>query len=381
MKQMLLAILSAFSFGVSAQITVTSSTFPQAGDTLSYATDLQPNLSNVATPPGGNQIWDFSQMEADQAFDIVYQPASSGQNASDFPGSDLVVIGQTGETYYNLTNNELTALGYAGGDPANFGIQVLAKFGPPVIERYSPMNFFDINPAETNLTLPFSFEDLPDTLIQGLPFQPDSIRIRINFQRLDVVDGWGTVKIPGAQYDALRQKRTEYTQTRLDVKIPFLGWQDVTDLLQGGGGGGIGSFLGVDTTVSYRFYSSTEKEEIATVTLDNTQTEAVSARFKNTGIATPVIHINAPGNASISAFPNPAIEWVRFDCINLPADEYTLKIFNILGKIVWKEQYQLSGNKSIRLELDNFRKGTYLYSLVNKSGTVIGTKRLVVVKP
>ena len=103
---MLLAILSAFSFGVSAQITVTSSTFPQAGDTLSYATDLQPNLSNVATPPGGNQIWDFSQMEADQAFDIVYQPASSGQNASDFPGSDLVVIGQTGETYYNLTDRK-----------------------------------------------------------------------------------------------------------------------------------------------------------------------------------------------------------------------------------------------------------------------------------
>jgi hypothetical protein len=55
-------------------------------------------------------------------------------------------------------------------------------------------------------------------------------------------------------------------------------------------------------------------------------------------------------------FPNPAVDWVRFDCSNLPQEEYTLKIYNIIGKVVWKETYQLSGNRSIRIDLDDFKK-------------------------
>lgn len=82
-----------------------------------------------------------------------------------------------------------------------------------------------------------------------------------------------------------------------------------------------------------------------------------------------------------AAFPNPAVEWVRFDCKNLPESDYTLKIFNIVGKVVWKENYSISGNKSITVELEDFKKGTYLYSLVDKDGNVIGTRRLVVLKP
>ncbi|MBK9337851.1 MAG: T9SS type A sorting domain-containing protein [Lewinellaceae bacterium] len=83
----------------------------------------------------------------------------------------------------------------------------------------------------------------------------------------------------------------------------------------------------------------------------------------------------------MQAIPNPAIDWVRFDCNNLSADEYTLKIFNIVGKVVWKETFQAAGKRAISLNLENFNKGTYLYSLVNRKGDIIGTKRLVVVKP
>ena len=58
-----------------------------------------------------------------------------------------------------------------------------------------------------------------------------------------------------------------------------------------------------------------------------------------------------------------------------------MKIFNIVGKVVWKENYALSGNKSIKLQLEEFKKGTYLYSLLDSKGNTIGTKRLVVLKP
>lgn len=376
MKQMLLAVLSAFCLSTHAQITVTSATFPAVGDTLRYVRVFTPTLSGLITPPGGGQIWDFTGLGSDETLETVYQPSSAGQNTGQFPGAETVVIGTSGESYYNITNSKFELLGYAGGDPANLGVDVLAKFAPPLAERLSPLNFFDINQQTTDLSLPFSLDALPDSLVANIPGAQfvDSIRVRINYQRLGVVDGWGTLMIPGGQYPVLREKRTEYTTTALDVHS-FLGWINIPV-----GSGGITNFIGTDTAVIYRYFSNTEKEEIAVVTTNADQSTVESVRYKNNS-TTAVHFVNAPGTATIQAYPNPATEWVRFDCSNLPADDYTLKIFSIIGKEIWKNTYTLSGNKSIRLELDDFKKGTYFYSLEDKKGNIIGTKRLVVVKP
>ncbi len=377
---MLLALFTALCFSSSAQITITAATFPAVGDTFKIAVDQNPANIQVATPPGGNQLWDFSSLGISQTDQVVYQPASAGIYSMSFPGADLAVIGANGETFYNITNTQFQSLGYAGADPANLGVQVLAKFSPVFVERRAPMNFFDINSQQSDLSLPFSAEQLPAALFAGLPITPDSIRVRISTDRLDVVDGWGTCQIPGGSYPVLRQKRSDYTTTGVDVKVPFLGWIDLSSLLGGGGGGTIGNFIGTDTTITYRFYSGTEKQEIAVATMSNDLSTVETVRYKNNEtVAAP--EVDAPGAANIQAFPNPAVERVRFDCSNLPAEEYTLKIFNIIGKVVWKQNYVITGNRSVTVELEDFRKGTYLYSLIDSKGNIIGTKRLVVLKP
>ncbi len=374
---MLLApAFSALCAFASAQITVTNATFPAAGDSLVFAVDNGPLGLNPASAPGGPQIWDFSTLQKDDNLSVVYRSASVGTQVANYPGADLVITGQ-GETYFNLTNTKFEVLGYAGGDPTGFGLNVVAKFNPVIVERKSPLNFFDINSQQTNLSLPFSTDALPDSLLAGLPIVPDSIRIRISTQRLEVVDGYGTCQIPGGTYPVLRQKRTDYTTTGVDIKVPFLGWIDLSTLI-GGGGAGLG--IGTDTTVTYRFYSNTEKVEIAIATMSNDLSSVESIRFKNI-TTTPAIEPTPAIFSSIQAFPNPAVEWVRFDCTNLAAGDYTLKIFNILGKLVWKKNYTLSGTTSFKVELDDFKKGTYIYSLVDKQGISVGTKRLVVLKP
>lgn len=383
---MLLVVLSALWFHAAAQITITAATFPAVGDTFRYALDLAPEGSGFITPSGGSQFWDFSDLQFEQTFETIYQAPSGGTSTGEFPGADLLIKTPGGESYFNVTNNKVELLGYSGGDPANFGVNVLARFAPPIIERRSPLKFFDINQQTSDLSLPFSTDALPDSLIANIPGINfiDSIRIRINFQRLEVVDGWGQIKIPGMTgfTDALREKRTEYTTTNIDIHNTFLGWLPLpTGGGGGGGGGGIGNFLGTDTTVSYRYYSNLHKEDLAVVTLNNAQDSVETVRFKNIDMLTSAPDFDAPGSASVQAFPNPAIQWVRFECSNLPADEYTLKIFNIVGKVVWKETHYIAGKRSIKVDLEDFNKGTYLYSLVNQKGTIIGTKRLVVVKP
>lgn len=381
MRRMLLALFTALCFSSSAQITITAATFPAVGDTFKIAFDMNPPTSiNPATAPGGNQLWDFTGLDVSQTDEIIYQSADAGVNSMSFPGGDLAVIGANGETFYNITNTQFQTLGYAGADPANLGIQVMAKFSPAIIERRAPLNFFDFNAQTANLNLPFSTDQLPPALLAGLPIQPDSIRVRISTNRLEVVDGWGICQIPGGSYPVLRQKRTDYTTTGLDVKVPFLGWIDLSTLIGSGGGGGLGNFIGTDTTLTYRFYSGTEKQEIAVATMSNDLSTVESVRYlNNETVAAP--EVDAPGAANIQAFPNPAVERVRFDCTNLPAEEYTLKIFNIIGKVVWKQNYVITGNRSVILELEDFRKGTYLYSLIDSKGNIIGTKRLVVLKP
>mgnify|MGYP000890640407 FL=1 len=378
---MLLAVFSALCFSAYSQIIVTSATFPAAGDTFHIALDAAPMGVNPATPPGGNQLWDFTSLQASSTNEIIFRPASAGLNFMSYPGADAVVIGQTGETYYNITNNKVEALGYAGADPAGFGLNVLARFSPPFLERQSPMAFFDITQAETDLSLPFSTAQLPDSLFQGFS-PPDSIRVRLHTERLDAVDAWGTCQIPGGSYPVLRKKRVDYVTTNLDVYIssPFpLGWVDLSLILPAGTGG-LGNFLGTDTTTTYRFYSGTEKQEIAVATMSNDLSEVLSMQYKfNETTDAPVVP--SPGSANIQAHPNPAVEWVRFECTNLPQDDYTLKIFNIVGKVVWKENYAISGSKTIKIALEDFKKGTYLYSLLDSKGNTIGTKRLVILKP
>jgi hypothetical protein len=381
---MLLApVLSAICTFATAQITVTNATFPAAGDSLVYAVDNGPIGLNPATPPGGGQTWDFSTLQKADNLSAVYRPASAGSQSANYPGADLVVIGQAGETYYNLTNNKFESLGYAGADPTGLGLQVLAKFAPPLLERYAPMNFFDIKSQTSSLGLAFSTDQPPlDTLFSGLPVNIDSLRLKITTDRTEVVDGWGTAIIPGGTYPVLRQKRTVYTTTGVDVYVvlgPFGTWVDLSTLI-GGGGGGAGLGIGTDTTITYHFYSNTEKEEIAIATMSKDLSSVTSVQFKNNA-ATPTITPVADLYSGIQAFPNPAVEWVRFDCTNLAAGDYTLKIFNIIGKCVWKKNYTLSGTTSFKVELEDFKKGTYIYSLVDKQGKSVGTKRLVVLKP
>ncbi len=382
---LLASVLSALYLSLFAQITVTNATFPASGDSLVYAVDNSPLGLNPATPPGGNQNWDFSTLQKDENLSVVYRPASAGNQSADFPGAELLV-NQQGETYFNITNTKFEVLGYAGGDPSGLGLNVLAIFAPPFAERYAPMNFFDINSQSTNLSLTYPTDQPPlDSIFSGLPVNIDSMRVRITTNRTNVVDGYGTCQIPGGTYPVLRQKRTDYTTTSIDVYVllfpGFGNWVDLSTIIGGGGGGGgLGGFIGTDTTITYRFINDVEKEEIAVATMSNDISSVESIRFKNIE-TTPAVEPTSLYSGGIQAFPNPAVEWVRFDYTNLAPGEYTLKIFNIIGKCIWKKNYTLSGTSSFRVELDDFKKGTYIYSLVDKQGVAVGTKRLVVLKP
>jgi len=380
MKQNILSIcLLLFTGSVFAQITVTNSTFPVAGDTLFTRVDNMPTGITITPSGGSEQTWDFSSLQSPNIRQEIYANAADSPDFVEFPDAEMTrPFNQVGELFINVTDNVFEGLGYIGPDPLNIGVFLLAQFEPTVIERRAPMEFFDINNDNSAILVAFSTENIPGGLLDSLPVTPDSIRVNTIIDRLDVVDAWGTLTIPGGTYEVLREKRYENRQTSLEVKVgvgPFAAWLDITDAFDIPG-------VGLDTIVTYHYMSNDSKEPIAVVTVDPMdEVTPTRVQYKSLDVIDALNNVVDSGKPNIYAYPNPAVEEVNFQFSNLPAGQYNLTIYNILGVEVWDSSYHINNNRTINVNIADLRKGTYLYSLTNSKSKTITTKRLVVIRP
>jgi hypothetical protein len=372
----LLLLMPGFCTSLQAQITVTNTTFPRLGDTLFFAFDVNPNV-NAFTPPGGDQTWDFSSLKPTFTQQQIFKSPATGTAAAAFPGANLLYVNNNIENYLNVTNQTVQAVGYFGVDPIGIGIKLAAPYSPPIIERRAPLNFFDIYQISSGLLLPLSINVVPDSIVRRLPVRPDSLRIRIALNRLDVVDAWGSVRIPGGTYPVLREKRTQYTETRLDAKVPPLGWLDITDVA-------IQTLrlsnLGVDTTVAYHFWNNTSKEPIAVVTLNEDQATSRLVQYKLNRMTTDVKSLNQ-ASLQWSVFPNPATDRVQLRFSNLEIGQYQLKIYDVSGAAVGQASYRVFGKTlEAYLEVTSFKSGMYLLQLFDNQGYILGFHQIVIAK-
>lgn len=386
MKQsLLLTFLWMFCCGsLLGQISISSDYFPAIGDTTYTAIDNLPSGINVGSP-GPNQNWNFTTLQAPFSRRTIYRASSSGNYFGEYPNSDLLAeLVENAESYYNVTSTRFELQGFGGSDPLGLGIEALPRYDPPLVERWAPLNYEDEHTSEANISYAFSADDLPSQITDPLPITPDSFRVRLSLSREDVVDAWGKMTIPGGTYDVLREKRTTEQNVRLDAKVGFFGWQDITDIVLEAVNIdeilGIVNALGESTIISYHFYSDEAKEPIAIVRMDTAGTNPVQVQFKGNDIISNVQNVNAlkPG---VYAFPNPAVVNVRFEFSNLIPGNYTLRIYNILGVVVWKKKYSVNGFRTEQVDISALRKGTYLYSLTNEKRKTLATKRLIVIRP
>jgi Secretion system C-terminal sorting domain len=383
-------MICSWSFAKS-QITITNAAFPKAGDSLQTSTD-QTVKGIKMTESGVKEIFDLRSLDATTVNVNYVKNASQGKAFAKFPAAELVEIRGGVEYYINVTDKVYEEIGFAGAATEFLGVDLTTKISPALILRRSPMKFFNLNNTSSATTVTFPLSALPDSIksqIGQLTALADSIRIKATGTRTDLVDGYGTLKLPIGDYEVLREKRINFSQSDLEAYLKLTkSWISL-----GGFAGGIQlpaqvkNLIGKDTTTTYHFYGATTKEPLAIVTVDNIDnTKATAVTYKNIKktIATKDESENAEPTAStrpdIKAMPNPVIDIVNFEMSNLEQGNYTIKIYNLLGMVVWEEQHNVSGSKIVRLDTNNLKKGTYLYSLSNAKGKILATKRLIVLK-
>lgn len=380
-----LLMLVIFNKNLAAQVTITNASFPAVGDTLNEAIDNSPAIDNGEV--GGNQVWDFTSLKANIIRKNAVRPASEGSDSASFPTANLLFkqlgAANAQQQYMKSSTSKIEYIGYNGSLQGGLGSNIIAVFNPTEVMRRAPMKFFDNNVTNSslNLTLPASI--IPDTLLANFPIKPDSIRVKFESNRVDLVDSWGKMNIPNGSFDVLREKRMNFTNTKVEIKVAFLGWIDLSTLLGAGGGFG-GVNLGKDTIVQYHYFSNNAKEAIAVVSVDPNNLDSVlSVTFKAINIKVTDINeiFDVENVNALNLYPNPAVNEVNIKLTDIPTGNYNMVIYNILGRQMMKKSYFVNGNMVINENISILPKGNYLISLSNNTGKIINTKRLIVIRP
>lgn len=364
----------SFAFLLHAQITVSSAGFPKAGDTLSTRIDITPMISFDASP--GMNDWTFDGLSSPALVETVFQGPESGSSTY-FGSADMVSIPDAGtEYYYRSTDSSFTELGYYGVDPIAGIVMVNAHYSEPLMLRRAPLNYADVHQQQTELLVPISSEIIPDTILNMLPVQPDSLRLRVGIMRNDTVNAYGTLSLNEVDFEVLQEKRVEERSVFFDAKVPFFGWQDITPIIEDQFPGfGAGA---QDTIVSYYYFSEGVKEPIAVVNVDDRDTPQ-RVEFKELMMTSSSSAFDIE-DIAITASPNPSIGLVEFRISNAPIGKYKIKVRNIIGQTLWEKQLFAQGSESLKVDLTNFKRGTYFYTLIDEDGNTLVTKRLVFIR-
>lgn len=379
MKSIYLVLMFCIlSFAFQAQITVTNATFPASGDKLKLAENSAfsgtLNLGNV----GGPQVWDFSVLNTGNVYTESYQKASNGKDAGSYTDADMFIDTDGQEEYFKTSATKIEGLGFGGTNPI-FGAPVVVRYTKRPILRSAPLTFIGSTSStgEFKLFLPASV--FPDTLLSAFgSFAPDSVRIEFVSSKTGLMDAYGTLKMQGKSVEVLREKAAVKSQTKIFLKVPLLGWQNLDFLLsiaQIEVPEFIDGFLGLNETTEYNFYSNTHKEVLVSASYDSLNVLENLVFADLGGVTSSTKDINV---LSVGVYPNPVSDILKIQTPEWKKGMYLITISDIAGKIVYAEPTELNSDTTKEVNVSKLDKGIYLLSIRDQFNTFTGTAKFIV---
>lgn len=394
MKKNVLLILPILLLGLitNAQITVTDAVF--AGANQPYSTNIVNGLQRIdVTAAGPNQTWDMRNLQGTPA-DYTSADASTGTYFSLFPTSNIILPefgGTTGDAYVAVTANQMATVGILAtidGFVTDFPVPLTQ----PRIDLVTPMNYGDNSTSTFGFQVALDPHNPPgtqlDSLITDLETTAggiltiDSIRVTFNTNRSTEVDAWGLLRTPAGDFDVLRLRKVDETNTVLEVKISVFGvpnvlWQDPSDPNGLNIPAGDLPFVGLDTIITYEYWDENEKQPILKYLADS-QEDPTFGQYTRVSVDTKGI---SDGTAKVSAYPNPATNNFTLDIKNFAAGDYTLKMYNIIGKEVKEIPFRYNGDTKMLVQTGDLNPGTYVYRILNDNDESLITRRIIIIRP
>ncbi|MEM1123546.1 MAG: T9SS type A sorting domain-containing protein [Bacteroidota bacterium] len=363
-----------YTVSLSAQPIITSEVLPNVGDTILLANDNLPEGIAILGE-GADQSWDLTGLQSAFTQKVAIRAVSKKSRNPPFATNNTITQEVSGinSFYQKNDRHSLDLLGSIGLDPMNMGVQTVTHFDQPLQTAHFPLKYGSKKVQEGSFHFKVATNDLPKEILYTLPVSPDSVRYRCFFKQEKIVDGWGTLALPDNTFEVLRELQTEERRYEVDVKVGEAPWKEVTETVDDP------KIQNKQVLRSFHFYSNETTSKVAVAYMKPNGVNPETVFYTVTDPASTVRATN--GRADIYAYPNPAIQYVRFEFSNLKPSNYSLKIYNILGVVVMEKAYDLSGFKTIKLDVSKLRKGTYLYSLSDGRGKTVATRRLMIIRP
>lgn len=343
-KQLLIASLAITSVAVNAQITITSSDMPVAGNSYIIA-DVNDSIPYGTS--GANQTWDFSSWVNTGLDTTSFQAPSNLNGASFFPTATIGIASNTTYSFFKNSSSAYEFLGYYSNTGGSDDLIILS-------------------PAEKTITFPSTYQTtFNGTASLSLTYaatQPGVDSIRYNFDRnyISVIDAWGTLTTPAySNVNTLRQFITAVEQSSAYT----LATGDSVWVL-------IPNSPEADTSYMYRWLSNEHSYAVAEVYANPGDTLYYATYLTSTLVG---VNEHAKNSNTVSVFPSPASDKVSFKGID--SDAYLI-IFDVNGKLVEK----VSLRKNTTINVSNYNNGVYFYNVVPLNGSAVSKGKFVVEK-
>ncbi|WP_020567541.1 T9SS type A sorting domain-containing protein [Neolewinella persica] len=380
MYKLLPVLICFFSLAsLTAQVTLSSDYFPQAGDTLRTVTaDSTYAVGLNQLSAGIDREWNFGTPVAEGA---RLQAVVSTEGDTLFPIADVKILAFNGTlSYYKITETSFDLVGVQTQVALFPDLDITAAVTPSRPTRRAPLTYQDVFTTETSNSIVVGTDSLPEAVLEALGpvvTSIDSLRITTISNREDLADAYGTLVLGTNTFEVLRERRNENIYIRLEAKNNALQlWGDVTALAIAQAPQ-VAPFLGQQpATTTYTYWSPGEIDPIVEFITDGETGVVQNMEYKQPTTSTST---GGPAllQASIRVFPNPATDLATFEIEGLERGRYFLSLVNTMGQKVKSREFTPLGNQTrLNLDVSALPQGMYMYSLRNERGRTIATKIL-----
>lgn len=346
---------------------------PKIGDTLLVMQDNMPKTVRHWPFMSDSTSWDLNGVRAPFIRKRMIQDAAADPMALRGANAWIETSFRSKE-FYLIDENSIKSIGVTGVDLFGDGLSFTGYWFP---QRTVMQSVYTPGPSpevRNQLIYPCVLSDLPQSLRDQLPYQPDSIKIVTSVTEQARIQDPVSLDLHLYRHSALRRDLITVQTTRIETKKAGLVWQDVTRFIR------FPKIFRTDTLRETFFYSPDFREPVAVIRYKNLQ-DPDQITYMAPDIYKDLIVVE-DFKPNLFFFPNPyTFGTLRIELLINDPGLYTLRLVNLIGKEVWRENHYLEGNKTLDYSFTHLQKGTYFMIFQQDENHVIGTKRLLLLKP
>jgi len=362
-KQLSLLLLLGFTLIAKAQITINRKHLIVSGQVLTQAKDTNGFKIQMG---GANQTWNFSSLKAHTTETIKFGNADWYPGHANFPKANMASSNSGDDSAYNYLKIDSTELRVQGSYAKENGSIFITQFENTIITFPSTYQ----TTFAGSVLIPFDqFYFGKDVDSTGpYPFI-DSIRLKIEYNTVSNIDGWGKAITPLGTYDALLQTIRNINRVRVEMKTggSWIGLpKAILSTLNLGD-------LKPDTNYQHQFWTNDAAVGFPLFSYsylpgDSLTTEVdwlkTKPQLSRVGIQQKLF------NASV--YPNPFQNNIT---IALPANKSSkLVLYDLNGKLILEKV--VTNNETI--DLSNLVKGLYTYLIIDSlDNSVLQVQKII----